>query len=176
MRISGCQPLDRVAPEIGPGRGRERAPGQSTCMLSELLWRYWKLALEVAYYGKEEGVRNGLRYRHARSRYDSDESWDVGRSIHVEVSKARRLIPSEEVRGELNDLRTTVVDCVDARLVRMRRFSDDGWGELHRFLYEDVRNKIDRVLERVAVELRLTSEKRWRRLTGWRGRGDRPTS
>lgn len=55
--------------------------------LAALLWRYWKLALEVAYYGRQTSEGNRQKFVAARERYDSQESWDIGRNIRIEVAK-----------------------------------------------------------------------------------------
>ena len=114
-----------------------------------------EVALEVAYYGQETSERGQQQYQEARAKYDSEPSWEIGRDIHIEVSKAHRLIPSPEAYKKLDELRGAVVDDIDKRLREIQNPSQDKWKELYCCLNDKVRNRIDDALLCVAIDLGL---------------------
>jgi hypothetical protein len=142
-------------------RQREVLESQAKLLerLAELLWQYWKLALEVAYYGQETSARGQQQYKDARTKYDSEPSWEIGRDIHIEVSKAHRLISSPEVYKRLDDLRGEVVDKIDERLRKIQDPPQGKWRELYCDLNIDFRKRIDDALLCVAIDLGLAVPK-----------------
>jgi hypothetical protein len=125
--------------------------------LAALLWRYWKLALEVTYYGRRASEGDRRNFLAARERYDSQQSWEIGRNIQIEVSKAHRLIRSQAVYDGLDELRAFVVEDIDDRLIAIDPSSQHEWDEFHRELKDNVRLRIDRVLLSVAQDLGLSA-------------------
>jgi hypothetical protein len=123
--------------------------------LAALFWSYWKLALEVAYYGRQASEGSPQKFLGARKRYDSQHSWEIGRNIHIAVSKAHRLIRSEAVYEDLDRLRVYVVEGIDNRLIGIDHSSHNEWEEFHHELKDEVRQRIDSVLLRVARDLGL---------------------
>jgi hypothetical protein len=126
--------------------------------LAALLWRYWKLALEVAYYGRQTSEGDRQKFLAARERYDSQESWDIGRNIRIEASKTHRLIRSPVVFNDLDELCVFVVEDLDKRLIGIEDSSRDKWDTFYHDLKGKVRQRIDHVLLTVARDLRLSSE------------------
>jgi hypothetical protein len=53
--------------------------------LASSLWAYWKLALRVAYYGRQEPP-SGEDFELALRRRDSDEAWQIGCDIQIQVA------------------------------------------------------------------------------------------
>jgi hypothetical protein len=125
--------------------------------LAALFWRYWKLALEVAYYGRQTSEEDQQKFLDARLRYDSQESWEVGRNIQIEVSKAHRLIRSQDVYKDLDELRAFVVEEIDNRLIGIDQSSQHEWHEFYLELKDNVRQRIDHVLLTVARDLGLSA-------------------
>jgi hypothetical protein len=125
--------------------------------LAALFWRYWKLALEAAYYGRQASEGSRQKFLCARERYDSQQSWEIGRNIHIAVSKAHRLIRSEGVYKDLDKLRVIVVEGIDNRLMGIEHSSHHEWDEFHHDLKDEVRQNIDSVLLRVARDLGLSA-------------------
>jgi len=82
------------------------------------LWTYWKLALRVAYYGKQ-GPEGSEEYRLALLRWDSDESWQNGNETQIHVSRSKRLLP-ESAQQKLGQAQQQVVDYLDSEIDRLR--------------------------------------------------------
>jgi hypothetical protein len=125
--------------------------------LAALLWGYWKLALEVAYYGRQTSEGNQQKFLASRERYDSQESWDIGRNIRIEASKAHRLINSPVVYKELDQLCIFVVEDLDRRLIGIEDSSRHEWDKFYLDLRDKVRPRIDHVLLAVARDLGLSA-------------------
>jgi hypothetical protein len=60
--------------------------------LATSLWTYWKLAVRVAYYGRQ-GEQGSAEFRQALKRWNSEEAWSLGTQIQIQVSKFKRLLP-----------------------------------------------------------------------------------
>src|SRR5437764_5142311 len=58
--------------------------------LADCLWAYWKLAIRVAFYGKQ-GEPRAKELGDALHSWDSEESWQVGRDLQIQVSRSKRL-------------------------------------------------------------------------------------
>jgi hypothetical protein len=157
--INGCMDVmrNRRQKRLALQNNLLEAQAQLLDKLASLLWSYWKLALQVAYYGKGP-VEDQQKYLDAKEKYDSDQAWEVGRDIHIEISKARRLIPSRAVYGRLDAMRGLVVDDLDILVTRISDSSQDEWGELYEHLNGDVRQSIDKVLVEVALDLGLSAQ------------------
>lgn len=92
-------------------------------------------------------------------RYDTQESWDIGRNIRIEVGKAHRLIRSPAVYKNLDELCVFVVEDLDQRLIGIDDSSRDEWDKFHRDLKDKIRLRIDHVLLSVARDLSLAPNK-----------------
>ena len=122
--------------------------------LASSLWTYWKIALRVAYYGREglEGAEDlmlALRY------WDSDEAWRIGSEIQVQVSRSKRLLPVAAQRS-LDQAQQQVVDYLDEEVRRLRRNAAPGdWAAFHESLMKEKRAAIDSLLTDVTADLNL---------------------
>jgi hypothetical protein len=123
--------------------------------LATSLWTYWKLALQVAYYGRPE-PRDNENFVHALKLWDSDESWLNGCQIQIQVSRSKRLLPSVSYT-ELVKLQEAVVDFLDRRIDELRRrpAPREEWAELYNSLMNEKRLEIDTLLAGVTAGLKL---------------------
>src|SRR5215831_15769821 len=113
--------------------------------LASSLWTYWKLALRVAYYGKQgpEGAEN---YRLALLRWDSDDSWQNGNEIQIQVSRSKRLLP-ETAQRKLDQAQQEVVNYLDDEIDRLRRKENPAeWKAFRNSLMNKKRADIDHLL------------------------------
>lgn len=137
---------------------RRRERFQSSLALVEVLatglWTYWKLALRVAYYGRQ-GPRGEENFAVALQRWDSDESWANGCEIQVQVSRSKRLL-GPEAQEKLDQAQRAVVDYLDAEIDRLRlSATPDDWQTLYHGLMTAKRLEIDSLLEEVTEQLNL---------------------
>lgn len=87
--------------------------------LARGLWAYWKLALRVAYYGREGN--SGLEgYRIALRRWDDDDAWGLGCEIQIQVSRSKGLLPAQ-AHLRLEKAQQEVVEYLDIEINRLRR-------------------------------------------------------
>jgi hypothetical protein len=123
--------------------------------LATSLWTYWKLALRIAYYGRQEPPDHE-NLVHALELWDSDESWLNGCQIQIQVSRSKRLLPSASYT-ELVKLQEAVVDFLDRRIDELRRkpAPRTEWAELYSSLMTEKRLEIDTLLAGVTAGLRL---------------------
>jgi hypothetical protein len=120
------------------------------------LWTYWKLALRVAYYGRQ-GQRGSEGLEIALRRWDSDDSWEIGSQIQIQLSRSNRLLPLS-AQQELLEAQQKVVDHLDREIDRLRVSAEPGdWGKLYDSLMNDTRAKIDGVLVSVTRQLKVGS-------------------
>lgn len=122
--------------------------------LASSLWTYWKLALRVAYYGKQgpEGAEN---YRLALLRWDSDDSWQNGNEIQIQVSRSKRLLP-ETAQRKLDQAQQEVVNYLDDEIDRLRRKENPAeWKAFRNSLMNKKRADIDHLLTEVTEELKI---------------------
>jgi hypothetical protein len=122
--------------------------------LASSLWTYWKLALRVAYYGRQ-GPEGSQDYRLALLRWDSDESWQNGNEIQIQVSRSKRLLP-ENAQRKLDQAQQEVVDYLDSEIDRLRREGTPStWGTFHDSLKNEKREAIDHILTEVTEDLKI---------------------
>src|SRR5262249_42462782 len=77
---------------------RFRARVAQVDTLADCLWAYWKLAIRVAFYGKQGELRS-RDLEDALCSWDSEESWQLGRDVQIQFSRAKRLFPSSVLRS-----------------------------------------------------------------------------
>jgi hypothetical protein len=87
--------------------------------LAGSMWAYWKLALRVAYYGRQ-GKRGSKDLELALRRWDSDEAWQIGNEIQIQVSRSKRLLPAL-AQQKLDRAQQEVVDYLDREIDRLRQ-------------------------------------------------------
>jgi hypothetical protein len=75
-------------------------------------WTYWKLALPVAYYGRQ-GQRDSKDLDLALRRWDSDDAWEI------QLSRAKRLL-RPLAQQNLDGAQRQVVDYLDREIDRLR--------------------------------------------------------
>lgn len=123
--------------------------------LSDQLWTFLLLGLEVTYYAQQ---RNQEKFEAAWRVYD-DEAWSYFGKIRAEISKARRLA-SAETHADLQRVYREWFMGFDARLVAQvasgRDLADESWLDLHAQVSGEGAELVDDVLNRLAEELRLT--------------------
>jgi hypothetical protein len=122
--------------------------------LASSLWIYWKIALRVAYYGREgpEGAEDlllALRY------WDSDDAWRIGSEIQIQVSRSKRLLPAAAQRS-LDQAQQQVVDYLDQEVRRLRvEGKRADWAAFYESLMKEKRAAIDSLLTDVTADLNL---------------------
>jgi hypothetical protein len=122
--------------------------------LAGSLWAYWKLALRVAYYGRQ-GHRGSKDFDLALSRWDGDDAWQIGCEIQIQVSRSKRLLPPP-AHQKLDQAQQDVVDYLDREIDRLRDAgTPDDWKELHESLMTEKRMEIDSLLTRVTADLNM---------------------
>lgn len=127
--------------------------------LAESLWTYWKAALRVAYYGKQ-GSAGGAHLAEALERWNSDEAWESGSEIQIQVSRAKRLL-NKRTHADIDQMQREVVDDLDLRIENMSaNASAAQWKTCYEELLTTKRQEIDDLLAQVTRDLKLTP---WRR-------------
>jgi len=118
------------------------------------LWKYWKLALRVAYYGRL-GPRGSEDLDLALQRWDSDEAWQIGCEIQVQVSRSKRLLRSPE-QQTLDKAQQRVVDFLDSEIDQLRETgTPDDWRKLYESLMGEKRTEIDSLLTDVTKHMKI---------------------
>ncbi len=124
--------------------------------LAASLWEYWKLALRVAYYGRQ-GQRGAKDLEIALRHWDSDDSWDIGSRIRIQLSRSQRLLPPA-AQQELAQAQQDVVDYLDREIDRLRVSAvPEDWAKLYESLMTQTRPDIDALLVRVTRQLKIGS-------------------
>jgi len=122
--------------------------------LASSLWVYWKLALRVAYYGRQ-GQQGSKDLDLALLRWDSDDAWQNGCEIQIQVSRSKRLLPSS-VQNKLDQAQQDVVEYLDHEIDRLRDAgTPDDWKALHASLMTEKRKAIDDLLTSVIADLKI---------------------
>jgi hypothetical protein len=122
--------------------------------LAGSLWAYWKLALRVAYYGRQ-GPRGSKDLDLALRRWDSDAAWQLGCEIQIQVSRSKRLLPPPAAQ-KLDQAQQDVVDYLDHEIDRLRDAgTPDDWNKLHESLMNEQRKAIDSLLTWVTEDLKI---------------------
>jgi hypothetical protein len=123
-------------------------------ILANGLWAYWKLALRVAYYGRQ-GERGSDEYELALERWDGDDAWELGCDIQIQVSRSKRLLSPESQRW-LAQAQQRVVDYLDTQIDQLRQSGTPAdWERLYAALMSEKRVEIDELLSRVTSALKL---------------------
>lgn len=122
--------------------------------LAASLWEYWKLALRVAYYGRQ-GLRGADGLEIALARWDSDDSWNIGSDIQIQLSRSKRLLPPS-AQQKLARTQQRVVDYLDHEVDRLRVSAEpEDWKKFYESLMTETRPEIDRLLVDVTEQLKL---------------------
>jgi hypothetical protein len=122
--------------------------------LASSLWAYWKFALRVAYYGRQ-GQRGSKDLDVALRRWDSDDAWQIGCEIQIQVSRSKRLLP-EAAQQKLDKAQRDVVDYLDHEIDRLRDAgTPDDWRKLYASLMAEKREAIDSLLTSVTADLKI---------------------
>jgi hypothetical protein len=122
--------------------------------LAGSLWAYWKLALRVAYYGRQ-GHRGSKDFDLALSRWNGDDAWQIGCEIQIQVSRSKRLLPPP-AQQKLDRAQQDVVDYLDHEIDRLRDAgTPNDWKELYESLMTEKRMEIDSLLTRVTGDLKI---------------------
>jgi hypothetical protein len=118
--------------------------------LSQLLWGFQLLAIEVSYYyaAKQDGL-----YERALHKYD-ENAGDLLGKIRAEVSKSLRLtsVPTYEA---LKDLYYRGLLDLDMRLRQLIEGHDHDWSKFNHYAVYEFSDRVDNVLNNLAEELRL---------------------
>jgi hypothetical protein len=122
--------------------------------LASSLWTYWKLALRVAYYGRQ-GRKGHKDYRLALLRWDNDESWQNGNEIQIQVSRSKRLLPGK-AQQKLDQAQREVVDYLDREIRHLRHGGTRSkWETFYNSLMNEKRAAIDHLLTEVTEDLKI---------------------
>jgi hypothetical protein len=105
---------------------RFRARVAQVDTLADCLWAYWKLAIRIAFYGKQ-GEPRSKDLEDALHRWDSEESWQLGRDVQIQFSRAKRLFPWS-VHEKRDQTQHHVVSYLDREIEQLRGAeTSDGW-------------------------------------------------
>jgi hypothetical protein len=122
--------------------------------LAASLWEYWKLALRVAYYGRQ-GERGAAELGVALQRWDSDGAWKNGCEIQIQVSRSKRLLPGPAQRT-LDKAQGEVVTYLDNKIDDLRKGgTPEAWELFYKSLMVEKRLKIDSLLADVTSQLKI---------------------
>lgn len=124
---------------------------------SQLLWDFRYMCMKVVYHRNN----NPEKYNTTKLAYD-EQVWDVLSRIRNEISRSRRLV-SEKAYQKLLKLYEEIVD-LDKRVSALmaakgsiERPSEES-SNLHSFIYSEVTEQIDDVINLLATELRLKAK------------------
>jgi hypothetical protein len=138
---------------------RHRSSSELVDTLAASLWEYWKLALRVAYYGRQ-GHRGAENLQIALNRWDSDHSWNIDSAIQIQLSRSRRLLPPA-AQQQLAQAQQNVVNYLDQEIDRLRvSAAPEDWAKLYESLMTETRPAIDALLVRVTNQLKIGSIRR----------------
>jgi hypothetical protein len=123
--------------------------------LSQMLWGFLLLSLEVTYYATR---RDEEKFQDAWRVYDAS-SWDYFGKIRAEISKARRLTSPETHDALLSvyDAWFMGFDLDLTSAARSYKVGDPAWPDLHNRIYGEGVVRIDGALTDLAEELQLTT-------------------
>ncbi len=130
---------------------RFRASAAQVDTLAAILWAYWKLAIRVAFYGKQ-GRSKDLEA--ALESWDSEKSWQIGSEIQIQFSRSKRLFPSS-VHEKLDQTQKEFVSYLDREIERLRDAAPDEWNVFYTSLMEEKRTAIDSLLTDVMRSLKI---------------------
>jgi len=127
--------------------------------LAGSLWVYWKLALRVAYYGRQ-GQRGSRDLDLALRLWDGDDAWQNGCEIQIQVSRSKRLL-APPAPQQLDKAQRAVVDYLDQEIDRLRDGgTPDDWQMLYASLMAKKRMEIDSLLTSVIADLKIAGTPR----------------
>jgi hypothetical protein len=162
-----------LVPSIRAGMDRRREQCTASAGLLETfaasLWTYWKFAMRVAYYGRNE-TDDDEGYTTALERWDSDHAWTNGCEIQIQVSRSKRLLP-KATHTQLAETQYAVVEDLDLWVDHLRAKKEpQAWGDFYTALTGDKRRQIEEMLARLDQHLAWEQRSRavhvWRRLQG----------
>jgi hypothetical protein len=130
---------------------RFRAAAAQVDTLAATLWAYYKLALRVAFYGKD-GRSKDLEA--ALENWDSEKSWQMGSEIEIQFSRSKRLFPSS-VHDELDRTHKEFAKYLDTEIERLRNATPDEWNVFYTSLMDEKRTEVDSLLTNVMRSLKI---------------------
>jgi hypothetical protein len=130
---------------------RFRASAAQVDTLAATLWAYWKLAIRVAFYGKQ-GKSKDLEA--ALESWDSEKSWQIGSELQIQFSRSKRLFPSS-VHEKLDQTQKEFVSYLDREMDRLRDATPNEWNVFYNSLMEEKRAAIDSLLTDVMRSLKI---------------------
>jgi hypothetical protein len=138
-----------------------RAAVQLVDALATSLWTYWKLAVRVAYYGRQ-GEPASAEFRRALECWNGEEAWSLGTQIQIQVSKFKRLLPPA-AHGNLDLTQRNVITYLDDEIDRKRAANSPAeWAKLHEALKSSKREEIEDLLSKVIADLAIGSRRHTR--------------
>lgn len=161
-----------LVPTVKGRVDRRREDFSVSCHLLETLaaclWTYWKLAMRIAYYGSR-GPDFREDYTAALKAWDSDEAWDNGARIQIQISQSKRVLP-EAAHAALDRAQRMVVEDLDTQVEDLRKAGDTtAWDKFYRFLYGPRRDQINELLISLTQHLVLAQQawlvRWWRKVT-----------
>ena len=120
--------------------------------LSDLLWEYQLLAIEVTYYQPHEDQTN---YIAALANYDA-KTGDLLGKLRSEISKSLRLT-SLDTYTMLIELYYSELIEVDVNLRMLIEGDTENWLEFNQYLVYELSAKVDQLIYDLGVEMNLTS-------------------
>jgi hypothetical protein len=130
---------------------RFRASAAQVDALATTLWAYYKLALRVAFYGKQ-GRSKDLEA--ALESWDSEKSWQLGSEMEIQFSRSKRLFPSS-VHEKLDQTQKEFVNYLDREIEQLHDATPDEWNVFFTSLMEEKRTAIDSLLTDVMRSLKI---------------------
>jgi hypothetical protein len=122
--------------------------------LSTLLWRFQMAAIEVTYYKGASSDR--LLYDNALKQYEAKAGHLLG-GIRAEISKSLRLT-KPETYSALKNLYYDGLLGLDSQLNSLVEGKTKDWSAFNRYLVHDFGDRVDKILDDLAEELRLKDE------------------
>lgn len=123
--------------------------------LSQYMWEFQLLAIEVSYH---HGRQNDTLYKNAHTNYDEKAGHLLG-CVRAEISKALHLTTTDTYVA-LKDLYYDGLLDLDMRLRGLIEGAGDEWLAFNHYAVYDFAERVDRVLDNLAAELRLHSRRR----------------
>jgi len=122
--------------------------------LAESLWKYWHIAVRVAYYGRQ-GERGAESLDLALRHFDSDESWQIGVDVQTQLSRSKRFLPAP-AQEQLVKAQQQVIEHLDSEVDRLRRgATSDDWSKFYETLMTRTRPAIDSLLNGLISDLKI---------------------
>ena len=119
--------------------------------LSDLLWEYQLLAIDVTYYQPHEDQTN---YVAALAAYDA-KTGDVLGNIRSEISKSLRLTSLDTYNLLIQMYYSELIE-VDVNLRMLIEGDTEDWLEFNQYLVYELSAKVDQLIYDLGVEMELT--------------------